>query len=180
MKKILLTILLVFILAIFSSVSFAQDKNSWEKEFRTALQKGKTTITNKTEGLGYTPSEASVLEKAITKAMDANAPSCTLMKIAVDLKYNPYFVIKDIFSYGGSVGINQLCTCATESGINKQIVAKAATDAVSPIGTPVYRRDEISQAQCLREIGLGFHVASNVPPPITPPVPPNPISISAP
>ena len=152
MKNILLTLLIIFSLAILSSISFAKE-NSWETNFVQALQKGKSSANNQAGGLGYTPAEGTVLEQAIKEAMEAEAPPCEAMKIAVELKYSPYAVIKNIFGHGGEVNLNQLCMCATESGVNKQIVAKAATDAMSPLETPIFSRDEITQAQC---IGLGY------------------------
>jgi len=179
MNKLGLAIILIFSMVAVSSISFAQD-NLWEAAFVQALQKGKADITKKGGGLGYTPSEGTVLETAIKKAMELKAPPCEAMKIAVDLKYNPYSVIKNIFGYGGEVDLNQLCMCATESGINKQIIAKAASDAASSIGTPVYSRDEITQAQCLREIGLGYTQNIETPDPINPPDPPKPVSASSP
>jgi len=178
--KIRITILSsIFVIALFTSYCFAED-NLWENEFIQALQKGKTVVTRQSGGLGYTPSESTVLEKAIKRAMDMKAPPCEAMKIAIDLKYNPYSVIKNVFSSGGEVDLNQLCMCATESGINKQIVAKAASDATSSLGTPIFPRDEIAQAQCLREIGLGYTPVANTPSPIKPPPKPNPFSVSTP
>ena len=81
--------------------------------------------------------------------MDLKAPACEVMKIAVDLKYNPYSTIKTIFAVGGEVKLDQLCMCATESGITKEIIAKAASDATSSLGKPIFSRDEIIQSQCL-------------------------------
>ncbi len=187
MKSIILTTLLIFSLAILSSISFAQD-NLWEKTYVDALQKGVTTANNviktnnnKGGGLGYTPSQETILEGAIKNAIALKAPACQMMKIAIDMNYNPYSVIKDIFSLGGEIDLNQLCMCATESGINKQIVARAAQEAVSPLGTPIYKRDEIAQAQCLREVGLGFSPSAvKSPPKVTPPEPPIPFSQSGP
>lgn len=172
-------IVLITGLALFSNSCLA-DENIWEKEFVQALQKGKAVMAEPTKGLGYTPAEETVLEGAIKKAMDLKAPPCEAMKIAVDLKYNPFSVLKNIFGYGGEVNLDQLCMCATESGVNKQIIAKAATDAMTPLGTPVFPRDEITQAQCLREIGLGYTAAETIPPPIPPPPPPKPFSVSSP
>lgn len=154
------------------------EENLWEKEFVRALQEGKAQTFKDTGGLGYHPAESSVLEKAIKAAMDLKAPPCEAMKIAVDLKYNPFDVISNIFGHGGEVSLNQLCMCATESGINKQIVAKAAAETVTPLGQPVFSRDEIAQAQCLNDVGLGYTPPDLPPSPITPPEPPNPFSVS--
>lgn len=155
MKHIILIIVIISITTI-SQIGFAEDKgpNLWEKDFVMALQKGKMTSANATDGLAYTPAAGVVLENAIKKALEMQAPPCEAMKIAVDLKYDPYSVIKNIFSYGSQVNLNQLCGCATESGINKKIVAEAAAKAMSPLGKPIFDRDEITQAQCIT--GLGY------------------------
>ncbi|MBU1344828.1 MAG: hypothetical protein KKE44_19260 [Proteobacteria bacterium] len=178
MKTILITTILIIGLMAFSYPGFAEE-NVWEKDFVHALQKGKAKTTGQAEGLGYTPAEETVLENAIKQAMDLKAPPCEAMKIAVDLKYSPYSVIKNVFAHGGEVDLNQLCMCATESGINKQIVAKAAADATSSLGTPIFPRDEITQAQCLREIGLGYTPLATIPR-IIPPPPPVPVSVASP
>lgn len=179
MKNITITSLLIIGMMMFAYPCFAAE-NAWEKEFVQALQKGKAIPAGQSQGLGYTPAEETVLEGAVKKAMDLKAPPCEAMKIAVDLKYNPFSVLKNIFGYAGEVDLDQLCMCATESGVNKQIIAKAAADAVTPLGTPVFERDEITQAQCLREIGLGYTAVEDIPPPIPPPPPPIPFSVSSP
>ena len=179
MKNLITASFIIIGLMIFSYPCVAEE-NGWEKEFVQALQKGKIVPSGQAQGLGYTPAEETVLEGAIKKAMESKAPPCEAMKIAVDLKYNPFSTLKNIFGYGGEVDLDQLCMCATESGINKQIIAKAATDAVTPLGTPVFPRDEITQAQCLREIGLGYTAAETPPPYNPPPLPPKPFSVSSP
>ena len=172
MGKKILTILLMFSLVTLSSACFAEN-NLWEQKYINALQKGVAatiTVDHKGGGLGYTPSKETILEDAIKDAIAMKAPSCQMMKIAIDMKYNPYSVIKNIFSFGGEVDLNQLCMCATESGINKQIIAKAAEEAASPLGKPIYSRDEIAQAQCLKEIGLGYTPSAiTIPPAIRAP-----------
>ncbi len=177
MRHRMITSLLIIGLLMFSYPCFA---DSWEKEFVQTLQKGKIIPAGQAQGLGYTPAEETVLEGAIKKAMELKAPPCEAMKIAVDLKYNPFSVLTNIFSYEGEVNLDQLCMCATESGVNKQIIAEAATKAITPLGTPVFERDEIIQAQCLKEIGLGYTALEVPPPPIPPPTPPKPFSVSSP
>jgi hypothetical protein len=165
MKHIfMITVLIIGVIA-FSAIGFTQE-NNWEQEFVTALQKGKAATDNQGGGLGYTPSEETALAKAIKQAMKMKAPSCQAMKIAVDMKYKPYSVIKNIFGYGSQIDLDQLCMCATETGINKQIIAKAASDATSPLGNPIYNRDEITQSQCLKEIGLGYTNTRNTETPV--------------
>lgn len=175
MKNIVVTLILILSLLAVSSIGFAEE-NLWQQDFIQALQKAKAVSTDGGGGLGYTPSQEAALESAIKKAMEMKAPPCEAMKIAVDLKYDPYATIKNVFAYGGEVKLDQLCMCATESGISKQIIARAAADATSPLGTPVFPRDEIAQAQC---IGLGYTTAT-APPPYIPPIDPPPVSPESP
>lgn len=153
MKNILMTGILIIGITLLAYPGFAEE-NPWEQNFIQALQKGKAKVVGQAEGLGYTPSEDVVLETAIEEAMGQKAPACEVMKIAVDLKYSPYSTIKNIFGSGGEVDLDQLCMCATESGVLKEIIAKAASDATSSLGTPIFSRDEIIQSQC---VGLGYH-----------------------
>ncbi len=141
-----------------SSLLFAAEQD-WRIPFVTALQDGKTATTAQArgEGLAYTASEEQVLMDAVSKAIKLNAPICECMKIAIDLEYNPYSVLKSIYSAGGDVELDQLCMCATEAGIMKAIVAKAAMDAISSTGEALFDRDEVSQCQCLKgEEGLAY------------------------
>ena len=152
MKTLLLTSLFFIIgIGFFVSQGFAEENNkAWAPEYIKALQEGKEMIN--------TPSEETVLAEAVKQAIVINkAPAYEAMKIAVDLKYNPYSVIKNIFSHGGAIDLDQLCNDASKYGINKQVFAKASKDAVSPLGKPVFSRNELAQCQCLQEIGLGYH-----------------------
>ena len=158
MKKILSILAGVALFASFSSNLPAAEEN-WRTAFISALEEGKTAQLpkSKEEGLPYTPSEEIVLKDAISKAMAQKAPACECMKIAVDLEYNPYAVLKNIYASGGDLKLDQLCMCATEAGIMKAIIAKAAVDALSPTGDPLFDRDEITQSQCLGgEEGLAY------------------------
>ena len=138
-------------------MSWPGQADAWEKEYIEKLQAGKEAADQlKAEGLAYTPAEETVLEEAIIQAMEEKAPPCEAMTIAVDLEYNPYLTLKHIYGYGGEVGLNQVCMCATEAGIQKQIVARAAADAITPLGEPVYERDEIAQSQCINQTGLAY------------------------
>lgn len=168
---------ILFCLFITTSVAFADD---WEKLFISKLVKGKQNNTSVSGGLGYHPTEEKLLGDAIKEAITKKGPACEIMKIAIDLKYSPYSTIKLIYSYGDEVLLDQICMCATESGITKQVITKAAIDAVSIEGKPLYNRDEIAQAQCFGSRGLGYTDSSNVPPRIEPPENPKPFSISAP
>jgi hypothetical protein len=121
------------------------------------LEKGKTdSEPTGTGGLAYTPSEETVLEEAVTAAMtgEQGDRACELMRMAVELEYNPYSVLKTIYSVGGDLEIDPLCTCATEAGVMKAVIANAATNAVTPLNEPVYDVDEISRSQCLS--GLAY------------------------
>ncbi len=131
----------------------AAEKEPWQIAFTAALKAGKPSPLPQgqaqEEGLAYTPPEETVLKEAISAAMEQEASACECMKIAVDLEYNPYAVLKAIYSSEGNVKLDQLCNCATEAGIMKAITAKAAGDALSSSGTPKFPQDEITQSQCL-------------------------------
>ena len=172
-KKLFYIIICLFI----TSTVFAGE---WEKSFISKLVKGKQNDTFISGGLGYHPTEEKLLGNAIKEAIEGKGPACEIMKIAIDLNYSPYSTIKFIYSYGDEVLLDQLCMCATESGINKQVITKAAIDATSIEGKQVYNRDEIAQAQCFGSRGLGYTESSDAPPRIEPPVQPKPFSISAP
>ncbi len=152
MKNIITMLTISIALVVFAFPGFAQEKETkkWDTEFVQALEKIRSQ--KKTGGLGYTITEEEALEKAIKKAMDQKAPACEAMKLAVDLNFNPYAVVSGIFSSGAEVDLDQLCMCATESGISKSLMAQAASAAAD---ANLLNRDEITQSQCLRE-GLGF------------------------
>lgn len=166
MKRVPLFVSMLTIIVMFSTALFAEDsrKNEgWQNEFLTTLKKGKAdqlpSGQTQAVGLAYTPSEPVILRDAISKALEKESGerACECMKIAIDVGYNPYQVIKTIYETGGDLEIDQLCMCATEAGVMKAIVAKAAKDAVSPQGGPVYAPDEIAQTSCFRgEEGLAY------------------------
>lgn len=169
MKKIVIWVTTLTIMVMFSAPLLAEEprKNEdWRQNYTAALKKAKavqlpTGQPQAAAGLGYTPSEAVALQDAIGKAMEnqkeKSERACECMKIAVDLEYNPYLVIKTIYETGGDLKIDQLCMCASEAGIMKAIIAKAAREAVSPLGKPVYAPDEIAQTSCFRgEEGLAY------------------------
>lgn len=158
MKKIL-AVLTLLILTFCTHLTPSAAEQDWRTEYITALQDGKAVVTPTPGdgGLAYTPSEEQVLMKAVSKAMEQEASACECMKIAIDLDYNPYDVLKSIYSTGGNVKLDQLCMCATEAGIMKAIIAKAASDALLPTGEPLFDLDEITQSQCLRsDQGLAY------------------------
>ncbi len=169
-KYIVFSIIISF--TFLSALSFAQDlqgadnqKESWDEIYVNTLTKIKNP--DKTDGLGYTLSEEEALEKAITRAIKQEAPACQVLKIGVEMKFNPYQVLSGIFNSEAKIDLEQLCLCATETGdssIPKSIMVKAANDAVAK---NKIRRDEVTQAQCLQQ-GLGFTVAQNAPDPINP------------
>ena len=159
MKNLLMISLFLTIgIGIFASQGFAEENNkAWESEFVQALLKGKEMIETGRNELADAPYQETILAEAVKQAIVIkNTQACQALKIAVDLEYNPYSVIKNIFSHGGEIDLNQLCSYATQYGINKQIFAKASKDAVSPLGEPVFSRNELAQCQCLQEIGLGY------------------------
>jgi TolB-like protein len=135
----------------------------WQDDYLAALKRGKAIQSQSAHppagGLAYTPPEAVVLKEAMSKALekDKGSRGCECMKIAVDADYNAYLVIKTIYEVGGNLEIDQLCMCATEAGVLKAILAKAAREAVSASGEPVYSPDEVAQANCFRgQDGLAY------------------------
>jgi hypothetical protein len=166
MKKLTLLVSMLTIIVMLSTTLFAEDSRkdeNWRDSYTATLKKGKTAQLpsgqTQAAGLAYTPPEAVALQEAIMKALEQEKGDrvCECMKIAVDLEYNPYLVIKTIYEAGGDLKIDQLCMCATEAGVMKAIIAKAAKEAVSPLGKPVYAPDEIAQTSCFRgEEGLAY------------------------
>ncbi len=117
---------------------------------------------------GNIEDEVLILEKEYKLLFDnKECPICEVMKISIDLKYNPYIVLKLLYSMGQNVELDELCSCATEAGINKSIIARSAVDSVNTFDNPIFDRDEIIQSQCLSgEKGLGYTPEqNNVPPP---------------
>ena len=160
MKKRLLWVVVLAVVFCIGTVAagFSQSEADWEEEFVQALKKGKETAGTQTEGLAYTPSEETVFKEAVKKALDRDAPACQCMKIAVNMEYNPYMVLTNIYGAGKGVKLDDLCMCATEEGIMKEVIAKAASEAVGPAGDKVFDRDEVTQSQCL-QVGLPYTAA---------------------
>ena len=127
-----------------------------EKVLIDTLIKGKT-INEQSSELVHTKEELSILKNAYKELFHTNKdfPACEVMKLSIDLKYNPYNVLKTIYSIGKEIELDQLCMCATETGINKAIIARAVIDATDIDGNSIYERDEVNQSQCLR-LGLGY------------------------
>ncbi len=178
--KFLLGIMILTILVCFSTaVAEEEKKTSWEKEFIQDLQQGKMPLIG-AGGLPYTPSEEVVLEDAIKKAMEQDAPPCQCMVIAVELEYNPYMVLKNIYENEGELDLDELCICATQKGVDKQIIAKAAMDAQRN-GEPAFELDEITSSNCLQsDQGLAYTLGEEPPEDIPPPPVPPPASRSTP
>ncbi len=176
MRKLILFSIISFGLLI--SVAAAQNTNNqkprWDELYVQALEKIRSP--DKTDGLGYTLSEEEALEKAIKDAIDQKGPACQVLKIGVDMQFNPYSVLTGIFNSNAKIDLEQLCLCATETGddsaISKSVMLKAANDAVK---RNRLRRDEVTQAQCLQQ-GLGFTVASDTPDRLDPKPKPPPYS----
>ncbi|MFH0726898.1 MAG: hypothetical protein V2B19_11210 [Pseudomonadota bacterium] len=170
MKRITLFVSMLTIFVMVSTTLFAENSrtdDAWRNEYLASLKKGKAVQLpagqTPAAGLAYTPPEGVVLQEAIAKALEKGKEDrvCECMKMAVDMEYNPYLVIKTIYEAGGDLKIDQLCMCATEAGVMKAIVAKAAKEAVSPLGGPVFAPDEIAQTTCFRgEEGLAFTEAT--------------------
>jgi len=158
MKKII-TIIVLGLTFIFSSVGLTQELNRWDTELVNDLKAIK--VQKKVGGLGYTLDEEEALKNAIQKAMDNKAPACEAMKLAIDLEFNPYNVISNIFNSGADIDLDQLCMCATEGGISKSLTTSAANAAVD---ANMLSRDEIIQSQCLNE-GLAYTEEGMIAPP---------------
>lgn len=161
------------------SASSMGASQSWEQEFINALTKAKEAgqAGQRGEGLGYNQSPEQLLDEAIQDAMAQGGPPCQILRMAVDMDFNPYPVLLSIYSQG-SVDLDEVCMCATEQGVGKAVIAQAATSASGPSGTPAYNRDEIAQSQCLQE-GLPYTPAAmeNPPQPESPdPIPPDSVS----
>jgi len=150
MKKLTLWVSIVTIIVMCSAMLFAEDPRkdeNWRNDYLTTLKKGKAIQlpsgqSQPAAGLAYTLPEAVALQEAITKALEKEKGDrvCECMKIAVDMEYNPYLVIKTIYEAGGDLEIDQLCMCASEAGVMKAIIAKAAKEAVSKaLGTGIGR-----------------------------------------
>lgn len=179
MKKIALMIVLLATVFVYVSMTTAQDRDDsnglgWQNAYKEMLEKGKASVQTSNDGLAYTPAEATVLEEAVAYALSGEEGdrACECMKIAVELEYNPYLVLKTIYGLGGDLEIDQLCNCATEAGVTKAIIALAATDAVTPLDEPVYDEDEIARSQCLtglayQEGGLPQPTPQPTPPPVS-------------
>ncbi|MDX9786771.1 MAG: hypothetical protein RBT11_08340 [Desulfobacterales bacterium] len=169
MKNLTWGIVTLTMVAIFSSILSAEEAigpMDWRAVYRAALEKGKVAPVNqaKPAGLAYAAPEEVVLAEAIAMALMAEKGErvCECLKIAIELEYNPYLVLKNIYAVGGDLEIDQLCMCATEAGVMKAIIAKAAKDAMTPLNQPVYDIDEIAQSQCLKgEDGLAYTLADN-------------------
>lgn len=181
MKRLVLILMVICLAAALPATVFSDDskKKGWESEFIEALQQGKMPIMGE-GGLPYTPSEETVLEGAIQGAMQEEAPPCQVLTLAVEMEYNPYMVMKNIYSFEGEVDLDQLCLCATQKGISKQVIAKAAMDAQRN-GEPVFTLDEVTQSNCLQsDEGLAYTLADEPPDVIPPPPNPTPQSRSIP
>ena len=157
MKNILITSILVIGLIVFSNAGFAQE-NDWEQEYIEALEQGRINTTGQYSGLGYATNDTSFLDNAIKKAMESSAPADEVIKIATDMGYSPYTIIKKVVGHGGKIDLEDLCMISNQSDINSQVLAQAVRDAktISAICVPVYSPDEIAQTPCLKDIGLGY------------------------
>ncbi len=171
MDKIIKSRLVLFVLISIFIIGIAPNCLAVEK------QKTEKWVTDYTVMLTQaTNNEAEkniLLKKAITKALDGDAPPCEVMRIAVGLDYKVYFAIRYIYEYSSEVKLDELCWCATSDGVEKHIISKAAADARTPDNDPVFRQNEIAKSECLRE-GLAYTAALNSPDPIIPPPPPPP------
>ncbi len=160
----------IFLIGIAPS-GFAAEKQKmekWEAEYTAMLTQSSNSVVEK----------RAILKKAITKALDGDAPPCECMRIAIGLDYKPYFVMRYIYEHSKEIKLDELCWCATSDGIEQQIISKAAADARTADNNPVFRQNEIASAKCLRDKGLAYTTNPDTPDPIDPPepIPPTPTS----
>lgn len=179
MKKIAFSISVIFLVAMFSSIISAEDQGAgigWRDIYQDMLEKGKGIGEPETEP---EPEEV-VLEKAVSFALseEKGDRACECMRMAVELEYNPYLVIKTIYSVGGDLEIDQLCLCATEAGVMRAIISQAAMDATTSRDEAIYDEDEIARSECLK--GLAFTVEEKEGEGPDPPPPPPPVTLSSP
>jgi len=148
----LLAWLAIIILGICTYLVPVSANQNWHSEYVINLQGNKPVviITNGKNKIVYTPTEEQTFMVAVTRAIKQGADACECMKIAIDMNYTPYLVLKTIYSIGSYIKLDQLCMCATETGIMKAIIVKAAIDATLPTGEHRFSRDEIIQSQCLK------------------------------
>lgn len=151
MKKLMILLIVLFMGVYSSALAF-----DGEDALIKALQKGKQD-SPKSDGLGYTQAGPDFLKLAYKELFSTNKdyPTCEVMKLSIDLKYNPYDVLINLYAINKEVDLDQLCMCATEAGISKSLITQAAINGAKD------RRDEIPQSQCLRE-GLGYTPESTV------------------
>jgi|SRR6056297_437005 len=154
MKWLINFITISFVLFLITII-YASNSNAFEGEQQ--LIKNLSHEQNSSDGLGYTLSEISILENSYIELAEINDnfPSCEVMKLSINMNYNPYYVIKTIYSIGESVDLDKVCMCAVELGVSKSIIAVSAIDARDYSNDPVFSRDEVVQSQCLNE-GLGY------------------------
>ncbi len=150
MKYFVSTLTIGLFLVMFCSPGLAQKSENnkpWDVVFAADLAKIKNP--KKTDGLGYSLAEEEALDQAIKTALDNGGTACEAAKMAVDLNFNPHTVLMGVFKSEGSMKMDKLCMCATETG-GSAVLKQAADDAVAQ---NLMTRDEVSQAQCM---GLGY------------------------
>jgi hypothetical protein len=164
--KLSLVILTPILFFSFTSNSIAVtkiQKKQWETEYTAMLNQPATTPEEK----------IIILKNAIARALDRDAPSCEVMRIAIGLDYKPYFVIRYIYEKSKHAKLDELCWCSASDGIEAFIISKAAADARTSDNNPVFRQNEIAKSDCLKK-GLAYTAELNSPDPIIPPEPPPP------
>jgi len=152
MKKLIILLIVLLIGTYSTALAF-----DGEDALIKALIKGKQ-INSKSDGLGYTQDDSDILKTAYKALLATNKdyPTCEVMKTSVDLKYNPYEVLVNLYAADRKIDIDQLCMCATEAGISKSLITQAAVNGIKD------QRDEIPQSQCLQE-GLGYTPSTTLP-----------------
>jgi DNA-directed RNA polymerase beta' subunit len=99
------------------------------------------------------------LRNAVSLAFNIgkNQRACDCLNMALGMGHNPYQVLQTIFEVGNDLELNQLCECASASGVMTATIAKAARDAVSSTNQNIYTISEIAQSQFFRgKEGLAY------------------------
>ncbi len=116
------------------------------------------------------------LYDAVSSVVRDNPPKCDVMKEALKMGFNDFAVLKAIFSAWEDIDPDQMCVCATASGIPVAVISRAALDSG-------FSQDVIAQARCIgQKAGLAYtepaestavigFIGGKTRPPVSPSVP---------
>ncbi|MCP4021860.1 MAG: hypothetical protein GY729_08460 [Desulfobacteraceae bacterium] len=163
MRKSLLSILLLVFITISASTGFAEEtmevinENGWEKELVSALMEVNAAQAKDRTYSGEASAD-SILMPLLVTALKNNAPPWAVARVAVELNFNPYVVVKTVFENSEKIDLKQFFAVSIASGISKQIVAKAAVDAKSFSKDTVFKKSQLVEA--MKEQDLGFTITT--------------------